>query len=221
MKHILIALMLLFTSTIFAQVGVGTTTPASSAMLEVSSTTKGFLPPRLTSTERDAITNPAEGLIIYNKTVGKIQVCVKNSSTVSQLSSSLGVNCAPWGYNLGQTFTVSSSCSLASIAVGFENYQHVSFNITVSVYRGSPSFPLPSSIASATSLMPSTSNSGMVNFNFSSSLNLSPGRYYFIASPTTNSNTNINYGAYTDTDSTGNQVSEEMFLAQNITSSIL
>ena len=41
------------------------TTPDGSAMLDVSSTTKGFLPPRMTAVQRDAIPNPAKGLMIY------------------------------------------------------------------------------------------------------------------------------------------------------------
>lgn len=49
----------------FAQVGIGTTTPAASAALDVTSTTKGLLPPRITSTQRDAISSPAFGLIIF------------------------------------------------------------------------------------------------------------------------------------------------------------
>ncbi|HJW29653.1 MAG TPA: hypothetical protein VJ508_10505, partial [Saprospiraceae bacterium] len=46
--------------------GVGTTTPAPSAQLDVSSTTKGLLMPRMTSAQRDAIQSPAEGLTVYN-----------------------------------------------------------------------------------------------------------------------------------------------------------
>ncbi|MCP4089288.1 MAG: hypothetical protein GY746_05805 [Gammaproteobacteria bacterium] len=47
-------------------IGTGTNTPESSAQLEVRSTTKGLLPPRMTSAQRDLIINPAEGLQIYN-----------------------------------------------------------------------------------------------------------------------------------------------------------
>ena len=48
-----------------AQVGVGTSSPNASAALEVSSTSKGFLPPRMTAAQRDAISNPSQGLMLY------------------------------------------------------------------------------------------------------------------------------------------------------------
>lgn len=54
--------------------GFGTATPAASAQLEVASTSKGFLPPRLTTAERDAISTPAAGLVLYNSTTNKLQV---------------------------------------------------------------------------------------------------------------------------------------------------
>lgn len=46
-------------------IGIGTTTQASSAVLEVKSTTKGFLPPRMTAVQASAIASPAEGLMVY------------------------------------------------------------------------------------------------------------------------------------------------------------
>jgi hypothetical protein len=48
-----------------AQTGIGTTTPNASAKLDVSSTNKGFLPPRMTYEQRTAISSPAEGLMVY------------------------------------------------------------------------------------------------------------------------------------------------------------
>ena len=58
-----------------AQVAINTNgaTPVPSAMLEVSSSTKGFLPPRLTTQQRDAISNPATGLVIYNSEVNCLE----------------------------------------------------------------------------------------------------------------------------------------------------
>jgi hypothetical protein len=52
-------------------VGIGTTANAA-AILDVSSTTKGFLPPRMTEVERDAIATPPAGLMIYNTTTNKL-----------------------------------------------------------------------------------------------------------------------------------------------------
>ena len=64
----LLNLLIISFSDVVAQVGISTTTitPDASSILELRSTTKGFLPPRLTTTERDLITTPAIGLVIYN-----------------------------------------------------------------------------------------------------------------------------------------------------------
>jgi hypothetical protein len=59
---------------------VGTTSlPVASAALEVVSTTKGFLPPRMTTTERNAIASPAAGLVLYDSTTNKLQ-CYNGST---------------------------------------------------------------------------------------------------------------------------------------------
>ncbi len=49
----------------FGQIGIGTTSPNSSAILDLSSTTKGFLPPRMTASQRSSISNPTSGLLVY------------------------------------------------------------------------------------------------------------------------------------------------------------
>lgn len=48
-----------------AQVGVGTAVADASAALDVVSTTKGFLPPRMTQAQRLAISTPATGLMVF------------------------------------------------------------------------------------------------------------------------------------------------------------
>ena len=53
-------------------IGIGTGAPSDSALVDMTSTTKGFLPPRLTTTQRDAIVTPSPGLIVYNTTTDKI-----------------------------------------------------------------------------------------------------------------------------------------------------
>ena len=47
-------------------VGIGVNSPVATAALEVVSTTKSFLPPRMTTTQRNAISSPATGSVIYN-----------------------------------------------------------------------------------------------------------------------------------------------------------
>ena len=53
----------------FAQVGIGTTNPDSSALLELDSNNSGLLIPRVTEAERNSITDPANGLLIYQTNV--------------------------------------------------------------------------------------------------------------------------------------------------------
>ncbi len=69
---------LLFAGGIVAQVGIGTITPDSSAVLDLYSTTRGFLMPRLTTAQRDAIISPATGLMIYNESTSDVEI---NSGT--------------------------------------------------------------------------------------------------------------------------------------------
>ena len=68
---------------VFGQVGIGTTTPDGSALLDIVSTSKGLLPPRLTTAQRNAIVNPAKGLIIYNTSLGCLQT--NDGTTTSPL----------------------------------------------------------------------------------------------------------------------------------------
>ena len=53
------------TATTYAQVGIGTTTPDASSALDITSTTQGFLPPRMTAAQRNSISNPSAGLMLW------------------------------------------------------------------------------------------------------------------------------------------------------------
>jgi len=55
------------------QLALGEGTADPSAILDISTTTQGMLPPRLTSTQRDNISNPAEGLMVFNTEEGAYQ----------------------------------------------------------------------------------------------------------------------------------------------------
>ena len=58
-------LLFLIITNLSAQVGIGTVEPNASAALEIKSTTRGLLPPRMTKVQRDVIATPEAGLIVY------------------------------------------------------------------------------------------------------------------------------------------------------------
>jgi len=69
-----------------AQVGIGTTTPDASSALDITSTTAGLLIPRMTETQRDAISSPAIGLMIY-QTDGTVGFYYYNGSSWAEVAA--------------------------------------------------------------------------------------------------------------------------------------
>jgi hypothetical protein len=65
------------------EVGIGDTTTYASAIFAIGSTTRGFLPPRMTTTQKNAIATPAAGLVVYDSTTNKL--CCYNGSTWNDL----------------------------------------------------------------------------------------------------------------------------------------
>jgi len=59
-------------------ISIGGTLAVASAQLQMDSTTRGFLPPRMTTTQKNAIASPASGLVVYDTTLGKL--CVRGAS---------------------------------------------------------------------------------------------------------------------------------------------
>lgn len=54
-------------------IGIGTATPNASAQLDITSTTKGMLIPRMTEAEKNAISGPVQGLMVFNTTTNSFQ----------------------------------------------------------------------------------------------------------------------------------------------------
>lgn len=96
MRKVIFYMLLLLTvnSICFAQVGVGTNTPDTSAEMEISSTSKGFLLPRMTETQMNAIQSPAQGLMVYCTDCSPKGVYFRNTNTflyvVTALPSGVG-----------------------------------------------------------------------------------------------------------------------------------
>lgn len=66
MKKLFFVFVLFTVLPFYAQVGIGTTTPDGSAVLDVQSQQAGFAMPRMTSTERNNISNPVAGLQVFD-----------------------------------------------------------------------------------------------------------------------------------------------------------
>jgi hypothetical protein len=67
------------------KIGVGTNAPSASAKMQIDSTTEGFLPPRMTTTQKNAIASPAVGLVVYDTTLNKL--CVRGASAWETITS--------------------------------------------------------------------------------------------------------------------------------------
>lgn len=72
------------TSRFWDKVSIGSPS-ATSAVMEITSTTKGFLPPRMTTAQKNAIATPAAGLVVYDTTLNKL--CVRTASAWETITS--------------------------------------------------------------------------------------------------------------------------------------
>jgi len=59
--------------------------PVASAMLDIVSTTSGFLPPRMTTAQKNAIATPAAGLVVYDTTLAKLCVYTTAWETITSV----------------------------------------------------------------------------------------------------------------------------------------
>ena len=77
---------------ISGSVGIGTTSPNTSALLDLTSTTKGLLLPRMTTSQKNAISSAPAGLVVYDSSLNKLYY--RNNSTWTDLTGPQG----PQGY---------------------------------------------------------------------------------------------------------------------------
>ena len=117
MKKFVIYLSVLFitATNALAQVAINSdnSTPDNSAMLDIKSTTKGMLVPRMTAVQRDAISNPATGLLIY-------------VTDNNQYYTNKGIPAAPnWVMTSSQWLNYGNNIAFTPGNVGIGNYNPV------------------------------------------------------------------------------------------------
>ncbi len=146
MKRILIILVVLFNS-MFSQVGIGTTSPDASSILELNTNSAGFLPPRLTTAQRDAITTPAQGLFIYNITTNCFQYFDGTTwSGCLSTKSSILFDCATaptvaGSYQVGLPLTITNTVTVSITTDKAGAYSILSDTVNGYNFSGSGTFP--------------------------------------------------------------------------------
>lgn len=110
MKKKLPLLVLLLLAALFGftqNIGIGTNSPNASAKLDITSTNSGLLVPRMTTTQRNLIANPAKGLLVFDSTTSNFWFY--NGSLWSQMSDTKNVR---FGFDLAQSSTTSTSYNI-------------------------------------------------------------------------------------------------------------
>jgi len=116
LKYFLIGLALCFFYSGYSQVGIGTRLPEESSILDVSSTNKGLLIPRLITSERDNIALPATGLIIFNTSENDVQFNVGTPEVPVWIGTKRPVK--PMMYSVSEGSVVSTESLSNSLITG-------------------------------------------------------------------------------------------------------
>ncbi|WP_152973283.1 hypothetical protein [Lacinutrix mariniflava] len=120
MKNIFFSLLftaLLYTTSIYSQVAIGTSTPDSSSALQVDSTTGTFVPPRMTTEQMNLITTPLTGSLVFNTTLNSL--CIYKNDEWSTISnSSIVLNKS---YSAGNNALATPNNNYINFPIGSEN----------------------------------------------------------------------------------------------------
>lgn len=161
MKKVVLTLIVLVASLSYGQVGIGTNNPDNSAVLDIESTTKGLLAPRMTAAQRTAISTPANGLVVYQTDSTQGLYCYINGSW-SAISS--GTTAGSWT----PVITDASGGSISGTATGF--YQRVgnvvNFSGTISIPSGYYDLSIQASLPISSNFTLVTDASGSVSGSY-------------------------------------------------------
>lgn len=147
----------LFFLTSYAQVGIGTENPDASSLLELKSDSQGMLTPRMSTTDRLAISNPAEGLLVYDtdetsfyfystgvwKPIGSAEkrnnyVLVKSEADLPTVSSGVITLDENTLYEINGTITLSAPIDLnGAYLIGLDTNEDVLVKAGGTMFTGS------------------------------------------------------------------------------------
>jgi hypothetical protein len=107
-------------------VGIGTQTPHASAALDVSSTTRGLLAPRMTTAQRSAIASPAKGLLVYDTDI----------NSLFHYNGSAWINLAAGGGGNGWSLTGNAGTDAATNFLGTTDKKSLLFRVNNRFHGG-------------------------------------------------------------------------------------
>ena len=154
----ILTLLILFSLNASSQLAINANggPPDSSAILDAESTTKGFLPPRMTMTQRNAISNPAAGLLIFNTTTkcldlytGEvwIEFCANEGSTDVVHNIGSGGSCNNSGiygiYEIGTPLTVTDSVQIEVNVISIGAWSMSTNTVNGYSFSGSGTYTTP------------------------------------------------------------------------------
>ncbi len=128
---LLVAITMIASYSLTAQVAVNIdgSSPDSSAMVDIKSSTKGFLPPRMTETEIGNIASPANGLMVFNTTDNKVYVFVSPDYEWKEVNYGTGTIAGPF-VNCGDILTdTRDSKSYTTVQIGTQCWMAENLNI--------------------------------------------------------------------------------------------
>ena len=115
-KIFLCLIILIAVINVNAQVGIGTSNPNTSAALDITSDSLGFLPPRMDSIKRNAIVSPAVGLTIFNTSINSFEYYngTRWFTTVHYVGESYGGGIVYYVYDGGQHGLIAAKADLST-----------------------------------------------------------------------------------------------------------
>jgi len=140
-KLLFLAVAILAGYTLSAQVAISTdgSDPDGSAMLDVQSTTKGFLPPRMTQAQIEAIATPANGLTVFNTTDEKLYIFAETDNQWKEIEYGEGTiappNLAPVASNVSFSGTMEVGETLTGSYTYADNESDLEGTSTFQWYR--------------------------------------------------------------------------------------
>jgi hypothetical protein len=193
MKKILLIAILFVTMSSSAQLGIGTTSPAASSILDISSTEKGFLLPRMTNSQKNSIATPTAGLWIWCSDCGASgEMQVYNGTNWTTLSddvapSSLAYTGSPFTYTIYSAITpIASPTNSGGTPTSYSISPALPAGLALNTASGSITGTPTVVSASATYMLTATNTGGSTTATINITVNdIAPSTLAYTGSPFT------------------------------------